>query len=299
MAYNKTKQKNGRANEYRDVTEWIIAVGKHEGVIPGRDWVRVQQQITQNSKAATEGKKKKARSNVALLSGLLFCEHCGDYMRPKLSQRFSSEYNETIYDYLCETKEKSRRKNCGCPRANGNTLDRLVCQEVKKLSEDGSEFLLQLEAAKAQLRGQSDEQEVLLASLRKELEGKEKSISGLVNSLAGTGQTSAREYIIQQIDRLHEEKKALAGRIAELENLADSHCISDEDFDILKDMLSSFAASFEHMSLEQKRSALRAFVERVDWDSETAKISFFSAEKAAMGESFSYLYSSMSLPHLQ
>ena len=152
---------------------------------------------------------------------------------------------------------------------------------------------MQLEAAKTQLRGQSDEQEALLASLKKELEGKEKAIAGLVNSLAETGQTSAREYIIQQIDALHEEKKTLAGRVAELEQMADSHCISDEDFDILKDMLSSFASSFEHMSLEQKRSALRAFVQRVDWDGETAKISFFGAEKAAMGESF-YLYI---LPH--
>ncbi|MCL1951941.1 MAG: recombinase family protein [Oscillospiraceae bacterium] len=286
MAYNKTKQKNGRANEYRDVTEWIIAVGKHEGVIPGRDWVRVQQQIAQNSKAATEGKKKKSRSNVALLSGLLFCEHCGDYMRPKLSQRWSAEYNETIYDYLCETKEKSHRKNCDCPRANGNTLDRLVCEEVKRLSADGSEFLRQLEMAKTKLRGQSDEQEALLASLQKELDGKEKSIAGLVNSLAETGQTSAREYIIAQIDALHEEKKTLAGRIAELENMAESHSISDEDFDILVDMLRSFAASFEQMSVEQKRSALRAFVQRVDWDGETAKISFFGAEKAAAGELF-------------
>lgn len=289
MAYNKTRQKNGRANEYRDVTEWVIAVGKHEGIIPGRDWVRVQQQIAQNSKAATEGKKKKSRSNVALLSGLLYCEHCGDYMRPKLSQRWSAEYQETIYDYLCETKEKTRRQNCDCPRANGNTLDRLVCQEVKRLSEDGSEFLLQLEAAKTQLRGQSDEQETLLASLRKELEGKEKSIAALVNSLAETGQTSAREYILQQIDALHEQKKTLASRVAELENLADSHCISDEEFDILKDMLASFATSFEHMNLEQKRTALRAFIERVDWDGETAKICFFGAEKAAMVGSV-YLY---------
>jgi len=50
----------------------------------------------------------------------------------------------------------------------------------------------------------------------------------------------------------------------------------------LVDMLSSFAALFEHMSVEQKRAALRAFIQRVDWDGETAKISFFGAEKAAM-----------------
>lgn len=48
MAYNRTLQQPGKAHRPRPMTEWIVAVGQHPGVIPGRDWVAVQEVLARN-----------------------------------------------------------------------------------------------------------------------------------------------------------------------------------------------------------------------------------------------------------
>ena len=48
MAYNRTLQQAGRAHQLRPMSEWIVAVGRHSGVIPGPDWVRVQSILERN-----------------------------------------------------------------------------------------------------------------------------------------------------------------------------------------------------------------------------------------------------------
>ncbi|WP_343209228.1 recombinase family protein [Anaerolentibacter hominis] len=43
MAYNRTLQKTGRGNTLRRPQEWILAVGRHEGLIHGQEWFQVQE----------------------------------------------------------------------------------------------------------------------------------------------------------------------------------------------------------------------------------------------------------------
>ena len=81
---------------------------------------------------------------------MLYCDDCGSFMRPKLSQRVNQN-GELIYDYLCELKEKSKRQKCNSKRINGNELDKLVCEEIKKLTSDKSEFMQALKKEQRQL----------------------------------------------------------------------------------------------------------------------------------------------------
>ncbi|MDU2066938.1 MAG: recombinase family protein, partial [Sporomusaceae bacterium] len=45
MAYNRTIQKSGKANQTRPMNEWIVAVGKHTGLIKGAEWIQVQEYL--------------------------------------------------------------------------------------------------------------------------------------------------------------------------------------------------------------------------------------------------------------
>lgn len=274
MAYNKTSQQVGRANEVRNMKDWIIAVGKHQGIISSHDWVEVQKLLEQNKSKSY----RKSRSNVALLSGLLFCGKCGSYMRPKLSQR-KNKNGELIYDYLCELKEKSKSQKCDMKRPNGNELDKLVCKEIKKLTEDKSAFMTMLKKEQKSLNIDDASYQEKLKSLRKSKSDNEAKIKNLVLSLTTSEGTSAHDYILQEINALDEKIKALQTQIQEYEGLSKTDIMSDTEFEGLADMLLSFAESFDSMPIEQKRSAIRAFIRKIIWDGENVHIYFFGSDE--------------------
>lgn len=272
-AYNKTNQKVGQANEIRDMKDWIISVGKHKGIISSHDWVEVQKLLEQNKSKSY----RKPRSNVALLSGLLFCGKCGSFMRPKLSQRKNKD-GELIYDYLCELKEKSKSQKCDMKRPNGNELDKMVCAEIKKLSEDKSVFMTMLRKEQRSLNINDASYQEKLRSLRKSKSDHEAKIKNLVSSLTTAEGTSARDYILKEINEQDEKTKALQTQIQEYEDLAKADILSDTEFESLAESLCSFADSFDSLPIEQKRSAIRTFVRKVVWDGNNIHIYFFGAE---------------------
>lgn len=270
MAYNKTIQKSGKSNQMRDMDEWIVAVGKHKGLIAGADWVKVQDMLNQNRSKSY----RKPKSNVALLSGLLYCGNCGSFMRPKLSQRTNAQ-GEKIYSYLCETKERSRCQLGNSKNPNGNELDKMICEQIKLISEDSSDFIKNLDSVQRKLEGNREEYDQQLNALKKELQENEQQIANLVDILAKTPNTPAFDYITEQINTLHEKNEKIKNRISELESLTKNHLYSSEEFDRTKELLKSFGQSFDTMSVEQKRMALRAFIRRIIWDGENVHVVLF------------------------
>lgn len=278
IGYNKTLQRSGKTNVMRSIDEWIIAVGKHQGIISGADWVKAQMLLEQNTSKAY----RKPRSHTALLSGLLVCGNCGSFMRPKMYNK-DYEDGERRFSYLCETKEKSRQHKCNIKNPNGNVLDRAICEEIKKFSENSSEFVKQLEATKSKIKSNSEELDLQIESLENSIADKKKQISNLVTSIA-KGEV-ATDYINQRIEELDKEIKASEQRLADLRNLTEENVLSDSEFDVLRDILSSFASSFDTMNIEQKRTAIRTFVKRIVWDGENIHMYLFgSDEEESFGE---------------
>ncbi len=52
MAYNKTFQRPGRTNRTKDISKWIVAPGRHPGIVTGRDWVAAQEIFLRNNSRA-------------------------------------------------------------------------------------------------------------------------------------------------------------------------------------------------------------------------------------------------------
>ncbi len=99
IAYNKTIQDKGCKERYRDTGDWIVAVGMHEGIIPGEKWIKAQEILKENKSMCY----RKVKSNQSLLSGVLICSNCGSFMRPKAMQR-KNEKGQQVFYYICEMK---------------------------------------------------------------------------------------------------------------------------------------------------------------------------------------------------
>lgn len=54
MAYNRTDQEKGKTTVYLSIDKWIVSVGGHKGVIPGKVWVQVQKSLEQTSRNLSE-----------------------------------------------------------------------------------------------------------------------------------------------------------------------------------------------------------------------------------------------------
>ncbi len=270
MAYNRSDQQPGKAHKPKPMDEWIVSVGKHKGVIPGKKWVQVQNMLELNKSKSY----RKPRSHVALLSGLLFCGKCGDYMRPKLTQRTTAD-GETIYTYMCSTKERSRSGCCDIKNANGNMLDAKVIDVVKQLSSRSSDLTKQILENKRQLTVNRESYDREVERYKQMIADNERDIKALMGTLSRAAGTPSETYIMKEIDELHDKGEAYAKYLEELEFVASEHQLADIEFDIIQQMISSFAATLDDCSVEQKRAAIRTVVKRVIWDGENAHLYLF------------------------
>ncbi len=273
MAYNRTDQEKGKATVLLPVSEWIIALGQHPGLVPSKQWIKVQESLERNKSKGY----RKPRNNEALLTGLLFCA-CGERMYPKLSKRKTAE-GDPIYTYVCKMKERSKRERCNRRNANGNLLDAAIIEQIKALTEHDSSFIAQLEKSRQFYTGSRQEYEAQLAKLKEEYRENEKTINGLIDSLAMVGDSIAKPRVLKRIEELTETNREVEYRIHELEGLTSANALSDGEFDLLRQMLSMFRTNIDGMSVEEKRAAIRTVVRKVIWDGVNAHVVLFGADE--------------------
>ena len=272
MAYNRTEQEKGKTTVLLPVERWIVALGTHPGLVPSGQWIKVQESLERNKSKAY----RKARSNEALLTGLLFCS-CGDRMYPKLSSRKTAD-GEPVYTYVCKMKERSKRQRCNRKNANGNVLDGAIVEKIKSLTEQDSSFIAQLEKSRSFYTGNREQYESQLAELQAEFAEHEKTINGLIDSLGMLGDSVAKPRVLKRIEELTEANRQIENRIHELEGLVSANHLSDMEFDSLRQMLSMLGASIDDMTVEEKRAAIRTVVRKVIWDGINAHVVLFGAD---------------------
>lgn len=273
LAYNRTDQEKGRSTIYLPIQEWILAVGQHQGIISGKQWIAVQELLEQNKSKAF----RRPRSNEALLTGLLYCR-CGCRMYPKLTKRKTPD-GALCYSYVCKQKERSQRVLCDSKNVNGNLLDKAIIEQIKSLEEDKSTFVQQLEASRAFYTGNRMEYGDRLADLKQQKERAEQKMTALVDTLTEADSTAVRNAIKKRIDEYQQTCDSLEANIRELEALNSQHVLSDIEFDILRQMLSTFASTIDTMTVEQKRTAIRTLVKKVVWDGTNVYVLLFGAEE--------------------
>lgn len=273
MAYNRTEQEKGKTITCLPMTEWIVAVGKHPGIIPAKQWIKVQESLERNKSKSY----RKARNNEALLTGLLFCS-CGERMYPKLSKRQTAD-GDPIYTYVCKMKERSKKERCSRRNANGNVLDAAIIEQIKMLTEHDQSFTSQMEKSRQFYTGSREQYESQLVELRTEFSENEKKIEGLVDSMSVLGERAAKLHIAKRIEQLSETNREIENRIHELEDLTSANALSDMEFDLLRQMLVMFRENIDEMSVEEKRAAIRTVVRKVIWDGSDAHVVLFGADE--------------------
>ena len=272
MVYNRTDQQKGRTNICLPMTDWIVSVGKHPGLIPARQWIAVAQSLERNKSKAY----RKPRNNEALFTGLLFCA-CGDRMYPKLSGRTVDA--ERAYVYVCRRKERSKRQCCNRCNVNGNVLDRAIFEKIKLLPEDNRYFVTQLQKKHVFHAFGQELHEMQLTGLRAEQMENEKKIEGLIDSMSLLTESAARIRVVKHMEQLSETNLQIERRIRELEKVTAVNALSDAERDMLQQLLMAFSQCANELTVEEKREAVRTVVHKVIWDGSVAHVVLLGAEE--------------------
>ena len=206
--YNKFDHDEGKK---KNPEKWIVAVGKHKGIISSENWLRVQNILLAN---AHKGGNRKIHNEVTLLSGILRCK-CGAYMRPKKSR--STKKRKYNFHYMCELKERSKRSRCNQPNINGNILDEVIINELFNYGTNNSVINKQLKIIEDNIN-KTD----IFFDKEKNIKGKilecQTLISNLVRKMADTSDVVSKiiqEEIEKYDDELNNLQKELDFQIKE------------------------------------------------------------------------------------
>ena len=256
MVYNKRKA----GKKENPIDEWIIATGRHPGIIPSDQWINCQN-ILEEIKNRTS--PRQATGNKFLLSGLLKCARCGSSMCSW------SRTNKGIYyrSYRCELKNRAANR-CDSKMINAEELENFIIELCKNIN---IEEIINVKKNKNNNTSLKKE----LSSLNKSLNDNEKLLQGLIKKLALIDDIDILSMIQTEIKKIKAENENINKRINEInlsmfdiedeyknqQILLESHKLFKDTIDLVKD-------------IEAKRNLIMSFIEYFTYDSETNEVGY-------------------------
>lgn len=273
MVYNKTEKRGSKSIvERKAITDWIVSVGKHKGVISGKDWVEVQNILNGNSDMRY---RKPTKSN-ALLSGILRCSHCDSFMRAKMKNKTIDKLGRRRFDYMCELKEKSRRQKCQCPNINGLEADDLVMAEIKKLVTPTSKFYKALKNISSNTFNKDNKNNEEIKTLKSLINKNEKEISLLLDKVKYVD-VSLLDDISAEIKKLKKTNEELKKQVKAITNIHFNEISDSDTAGLILNIIDTYFTSFDSLDLNTKRNLIRLLVSSVTTDGEDITINFIGA----------------------
>ncbi len=254
MSYNKTSKTKTGSVKTKDKDQWINAIGKHQGIIKGKDWVEVQTLLNSNQNKAYRLPVK----NNSILAGILRCKHCGNLMRPKLKDA-TLPNGDRKFSYICDLKMRSRGKQCNCPNVNGNEADKLVIDGIKQLAKPTSEFYQELlKVIKDENYGknsQTNELEVLERKHNQNLA----SIKNYISRIEYVDE-DLLDDVQNKIKDLKQKDKEVVAKIQELKAEQPDSYTDQETAKMLVYILDNYMSNFTELDLLSQRNFLKLFI---------------------------------------
>lgn len=275
IAYAKTSSCQYK-NKGNTPEKWIVAKGKHSGIISGKDFSKIQNLLARNSSKGEAWHK--TQNQIALLSGILHCS-CGHLMRPKYySSQQVTKQGERKFSYLCPYKDVTHGEKCSVSNVQGNTLDELVCREVLRYTEENSNIHQMLQQAIERIEDTKEEKVTSKDLLEREIQKRKKEVQNLISTLAKSGgDQQFISRIEQEVLKLNRECASLEEKKAELGAEGADIRGDGQQLTFLMEQLSSFQKLFDTLSVPEKREYLRMILDKVVWDGEEAHIFIYGS----------------------
>ncbi|MCI1965972.1 MAG: recombinase family protein [Oscillospiraceae bacterium] len=262
LSYNKRDYKKKRAPR-QPIEHWIIAIGRHKGVVTGKQWAAAQCLLERNK---PKSGAVKAHNDYSLLSGMIRCAKCGSRMFAKTRSN-----NHRLYDYICQRKLRGGTVICSCPNLNGLQADEAVCLRLLHIMHESPRIIPLLEQLKMDLHKQSqkslpDEIDIQIAKCSREMN----------NLILTLSQSHASDAFVQHVNcRITELDAELSRLSAEKRRLKKTARPTgtlkfrpDETIYALGDLIEYW----DKLTISERRTLLQLYIQGIEWDGATLRI---------------------------
>ncbi len=273
LCYNRTMHQSGRKQKKRPSKEWILAIGKHEGIIDGKEFIYVQNLIKQNK---SKGNPRAETSNIALFSGKITCSDCGSKLRIKNVQRNGSKIN---FSYACEMKVLSKGSRCHIPNIPGIKFDAIIFEIIKELLSTGIQdtcYIPYLKLKENLIRGMEQDGIEKIQFLKTEQNIINNTIHNLMSRLMQTDSPVMIKYLKPQLEELDQNLIRIQTEIELLSSIGKENQIHADIIQSLYNNFINAKALLDNSDIVQKKFLMKTLIHNIAWDGHTAFITFES-----------------------
>lgn len=271
IAYNKREEIRRKTKSYKNISEWIIAVGKHHGIISSNEFIEVWNIIENN-------KNKRFRTpqiNKSILSGIIKCKYCGSYMRPRLRNSATSN-GKRNFSYLCEMKDKSRKKLCKCKNINGIEVDKLVFEKIKDLTLSTSYLVEQIKLSINNKQKYENNNKNELNTLNVNMVKNKEKIKSLLDKISIIDIDLVNDIALK-IKELKTKNIKISEKIAELTKKMNQEICKEKILSIALNIIDKYLYSFDTLDITEKRIMIKSLVDSIESDGKNVYINYIGS----------------------
>lgn len=270
LSYNKKDSKD----KYKDISEWILSVAKHKGIIEDTIWLKVQKQLDRNKDLAP---RLVSNDSSGLFNSLLRCKKCGGKMIQKQGH-ISAKTGEVLKYYVCLNKLQSGRELCNSKNIRADKLEHDVMKEIFKETSDKSSLLDAIENYKKDLQSEISNKSDIV-NIKKQIHIKETQVDNLVEKISLN--PNLYDTFEKKIEELNNEIKALKFRVFELENTTNNIKLALKEIDASTSMMLNLKPLWENADFSMKKLLLNTLVDFIAYNPDTkeAEIKLFCTKK--------------------
>ncbi len=260
-----TQNKNSDETSIDNYSEWVVTIGEHKGLISSNDWIKTQE-IIQARKSLTI---RRPIGKIALLSGLLRCSNCNNYMRP-----FSIDKQSGRFYYICVTKESSKKALCSMKNIRGDKLDAQIIEDLKLKLLNIDKLINEVVNNKIHTKNKAYELQYETNVLNKELAENEKAIQNLIIKMSNNTNQTIEKYILEHIEKLDARNKEINNELSLLPQKKEEDSITLNNIDIFLNNIEKFNNLDNIDDFSTRKNLLASILKAIYWDGEKIRLEF-------------------------
>ncbi|KEI96584.1 recombinase [Clostridium botulinum A2B3 87] len=252
MVYN--KREGGKKD--KPINEWIIAVGKHKGVISSDIWLKCQNLIQQNN---AKSSPRSGTGEKFLLSGMVVCKECNSGMSSW--SHFNKKTNFMERYYRCNLRNRASNR-CSTKMLNAYKAEEYVANYLKELNIDV--FKKIYHSNKKDIIDYNAKNEV--NKLNKSIEENKKIIQGIIKKIALFDDLDILGMLKNELERLKKENDEMKLKLKEIKSILELEDEEEIFLNTMEENISNFKKFYDFVNITQKRILIKGLVESIVWD---------------------------------